>query len=105
MDAFPGSPLGAIAAEILQRNETMRVPLPDSCPAANNIHPAAPPHVSPPAISSFGGLRTPALKPLSSPPPPSPAGIRKPSQTQTSDVSFDVVSNQPVSSIKCKKAP
>src|SRR5665811_1297584 len=33
----------------------------------------APPHVSPPAISSFGGLRTPALKPLSSPPPPSPA--------------------------------
>ena len=26
-------------------------------------------------------------------------------QTQTSDASFDVVSNQPVSSIKCKKAP
>ena len=28
------------------------------------------------------GLRTPALKPLSSPPPPSRAGIRKPSQTR-----------------------
>src|ERR1019366_6310959 len=45
--------------------------------------PTSPP-VSPPAISSFGGLRTPALKPLSSPPPPSPAGIRKPSQYQKS---------------------
>src|SRR5674476_954928 len=57
------------------------------CPTRTSqiaIEPAAPPHVSPPAISSFGGLRTPALKPLSSPPPPSRAGIRKPSQTEKS---------------------
>src|SRR5665811_1409544 len=59
---------------------------PIGCPTRTSqiaIEPAAPPHVSPPAISSFGGLRTPALKPLSSPPPPSRAGIRKPSQKQS----------------------
>src|ERR1035437_9046814 len=60
---------------------------PIGCPTRTSqiaIEPAAPPHVSPPAISSFGGLRTPALKPLSSPPPPSPASIRKPSHYQKS---------------------
>src|ERR1019366_6944231 len=65
---------------------------PIGCPTRTSqiaIEPAAPPHVSPPAISSFGGLRTPALKPLSSPPPPSPAGIRKPSQFRKSAGLFD----------------